>query len=201
VSSALWATLRHAALGVGQAPTLGNGRVQIGSTGETKAEGLAFHTDTFLYRDAANSIKTDGAFTSLAVKLTPEGGIATLLVADEAIAVGHTVCFIQGGTANRVKKTPISGNENDMPIGVAYSASNAAGDSIWVVVSGRVGVLPDTGVTAAQGYVITTSATTAGLVAQAATAPAAATHFKEVGHFCTTGSGAGVITDAIVHFN
>ena len=135
------------------------------------------------------------------VKLTPEGGIATLMVADEAIAIGSVCSSIQGGTANRVKKTPISGNENDMPIGVAYSAAAAAGSTFWMVVTGRVGVLPDAGVTAVQGYIITTSATTAGLVAQAAVAPAAATHFEECGHFLTAGTGAGVITDAIVHFN
>lgn len=135
------------------------------------------------------------------VKLTPEGGFATLVVADEAISVGHVCAIIQGGTANRVKRCPTSGNENDMPVGVAYSAAGAAGDSFWMVVSGRVGVLPDTGTTAAQGYILTASATTAGLVAQVATAPAAATHFKEIGHFINTGSGAGVITDAIVHFN
>jgi hypothetical protein len=133
--------------------------------------------------------------------MTLEGGFATLVVADEAIAVGEVVAIIQGGTANRVKKCPTTGNENDMPIGVAYSSSGAAGDSIWIVVSGRVGVLPTSGVTAAQGYVLTASTTTAGRVDQAAAAPAAATHFKEVGHFINTGSGNGVITDAIVHFN
>lgn len=146
-------------------------------------------------------VSATGGIEGPKVKLTPEGGIATLVIADEAISVGHVCAIIQGGTANRVKRCPTSGNENDMPVGVAYSAAGAAGDPFWMVVSGRVGVLPDTGVTAAQGYILTTSATTAGLIAQAATAPAAATHFKEIGHFINTGSGAGVITDAIVHFN
>ena len=134
-------------------------------------------------------------------RMTAEGGFAILMTADEAIAVGNVCASIQGGTANRVKKCPISGNENDMPIGVAYTTAAGAGSTFWMVVSGRVGVLPDAGVTAAQGYIITTSSTTAGLVAQAAMAPAATTHFKEIGHFLTTGSGNGAITDAIVHFN
>lgn len=134
-------------------------------------------------------------------RLTAEGGFAILEVADEAIAVGEVVSIIQGGTANRVKKTPASGNENEMPIGVAYTASNAAGDSIWIVVSGHANVLPETGVTAAQGNVMITSTSQAGRVIQSATGGAVSQHWREVGHFCTTGSGAGVATEAIIHFN
>jgi len=155
---------------------------------------------TFSGGVSCTTLTASDAITGPKVKLTPEGGIATLMVADEAIAIGSMCSAIQGGTANRVKKTPTSGNENDMPIGVAYSTATAAGDSFWMVVSGRVGVLPDTGVTAAQGYVLYSSATTAGLVAQTAS-PSAGVHFKECGHFLNTGTGAGVITDAVIHFN
>jgi hypothetical protein len=48
---------------------------------------------------------------------------------------------------------------------------------------------------------LTTSATTAWTVVQAATAPAAATHFKEVGHWAESGSGAGALARAVIHFN
>jgi hypothetical protein len=74
-----------------------------------------------------------------------------------------------------------------MPMGVAYAAATA-GNPVWVWVSGICQVLPEAGVTATLGYIITTSATTAGTIVQAATAPAAATHFKEIGHFAESGS-------------
>jgi len=61
--------------------------------------------------------------------------------------------------------------------------------------------LPEAGVTATLGYVLYTSATTAGTVAQAATVPAAATHFKEVGHWAESGSDAGALARAVIHFN
>jgi len=133
--------------------------------------------------------------------MTPEGGFAILVTADEAIAVGETCAVIQGGTTDRVKRTPISGNENDMPVGIAYTAAASAGSTFWMVTTGRVAVKPDAGVTAAKGYIITTSSTTAGRVAQAAVAPASATHFKECGHFLVAGTGAGIAADALVHFN
>jgi len=47
-------------LGLNLTPTAGNGLLQLAS-GTTKANGIAFGTDTFLYRDGANSIKTDGS--------------------------------------------------------------------------------------------------------------------------------------------
>jgi len=150
---------------------------------------------------AGKAIVGGSHITGPKCKMTAEGGFAVLMTADETIAVGSVCSSFQGGTAGRVKKTPITGNENDMPIGVAYTAAAAAGSTFWMVVSGIVGVLPDTATTAAQGYVITTSAVTAGLVTQSATAPAAAVHFEEVGHFIATGSGAGAITNAVVHFN
>lgn len=45
------------------APVSGNGLLQFAS-GTTKANGIAWGTDTFLYRDASNSLLTDGAFRS-----------------------------------------------------------------------------------------------------------------------------------------
>jgi hypothetical protein len=62
-------------------------------------------------------------------------------------------------------------------------------------------VKPESGVTAAKGYVLYTSTTTAGLAAQSATVPAAATHFREIGHFLANGTGANALTYALVHFN
>jgi len=130
-------------------------------------------------------------------KITAEGGYAVKLTAGETLNKGEVVYFQQGGTNNNVIKNPIDG---DMPIGIVYATvSSTAG--VWVVISGIAEVLPNAADTAAMGYVIYSSSTTAGRVDQANTVPAAATHFKECGHFIATGTGAGVLTKAIIHFN
>jgi trimeric autotransporter adhesin len=54
-SAATWMTLQNAALGIGAAPTTGNGLLQLAS-GTTKANGIAFGADTFLYRSAGGVI-------------------------------------------------------------------------------------------------------------------------------------------------
>lgn len=137
-----------------------------------------------------------------AAGITKEGGFWVRMVAGEALYRGEVVASIQGagGADGKVWKCPTSGNENDMPLGVVYADASANAE-VWIVTSGIAYVLPTSGVTATRGYVITASTTTAGRVDQAATVPAAATHFKEVGHWIDTGSGNGALTRAIVHFN
>lgn len=131
---------------------------------------------------------------------TTERGQCILMTADEALSKGNVCSFIQGGTSNRVKKTPVSGNENDMAVGVAITSAAGAGSTLWMAVSGIVQVLPETGTTPTLGYVITTSGSVAGTVTQSASAPATATHFKEVGHWCET-VAINTICKAIIHFN
>lgn len=137
-----------------------------------------------------------------AAGITKEGGFWVRMVAGEALYRGEVVASIQGagGADGKVWKCPTSGNENDMPLGVVYADASANAE-VWIITSGIAYVLPTSGVTATRGYVLTASTTTAGRVDQAATVPAAATHFKEVGHFIDTGSGNGALTRAIVHFN
>jgi hypothetical protein len=53
-------------------PTLLSGRINIQSPGTTAAGGIYFDTDTTLYRNAANSIKTDDSLT-VAIDLTVMG--------------------------------------------------------------------------------------------------------------------------------
>jgi hypothetical protein len=132
--------------------------------------------------------------------VTGEAGLQIAAIAGTTIAKWNVLSYIQGGTNLQVSPTPISGNENDMPMGVAYAAATA-GNPVWVWVSGICQVLPEAGVTATLGYIITTSATTAGTIVQAATAPAAATHFKEIGHFAESGSWAWALALATIHFN
>jgi len=126
------------------------------------------------------------------------GGFAVSLVAGENLAEGEVVQITQaGGADGKVFKNAIDG---DMPIGVVYKAASADA-VVYVVISGIAYVLPNAADTAARGYVIYSSTTTAGRVSQATAVPAATTHMREVGHFLDTGTGAGVKTRAILHFN
>lgn len=50
-------------IGSTSAPTAGNGLLQF-ATGTTKAFGIAWGTDTFLYRSGVNALKTDGTFAT-----------------------------------------------------------------------------------------------------------------------------------------
>ena len=134
-------------------------------------------------------IYDDGTESYIAIKFTAQSNCVK----------GEVVCFDQAHN-QRIIPVPTAGNSHDMPIGVATETIDA-GRSGWVAIIGLVYVLPDAGVTAVQGYVITTSTTTAGYVAQAATVPAAAVHFDEVGHWFEAGSGAGKMARAIIHFN
>ena len=129
---------------------------------------------------------------------TPEGGYAVLLVAGEALYEGEVVYVkITSGADGKVWKAPV---DSDMPIGVVYK--DAAQDADVIVVVAGVGyVLPTAAVTATRGYAIVCSATTAGRVDQSSTLPSAEKHNREVGHFLDTGSGNGVKTRAIIHWN
>jgi hypothetical protein len=129
---------------------------------------------------------------------TPYGGYAIKLVAGEALYEGEVVYIkITSGADGKVWKAPI---DSDMPIGVVYKDASADAD-VYVVIAGVAYVLPTSGVTAARGNIIYCSGTTAGRVDQAATLPAVASHNREVGHFLDTGSGNGVKTRAVVHWN
>lgn len=84
--------LQNGNLGIGVTPTAGNGLLQLAS-GTTKANGIAFGTDAFLYRDASNSLTTDGALvfdgsTGKTVRIT--NGVANAAVATTLGSVGPT---------------------------------------------------------------------------------------------------------------
>ena len=159
---------------------------------------VSLNTQFLLTNLKINSI--DGQSGSYYDATTGERGQCILMTADEAISKGNIISIIQGGTANRVKRTPISGNENDMPIGVALTIAAGAGNPFWMAISGIVQVLPESGLTPTQGYIIYTSASTAGTVGASATAPAMLTHFKECGHY-TESAAINTICKAIIHFN
>lgn len=75
--------------------------------------------------------------------VTLEAGLQVRLTAGATIAKGNVLSFIQGGTSKQVSPTPISGNENDMPMGVAYNAATV-GNPVWVWTNGSIcQVLPE----------------------------------------------------------
>jgi hypothetical protein len=128
-------------------------------------------------------------------------GFAIKVTANAYIAQGKIVCWLQGasGADYKVNPVPTSGNSIDMPIGVATAniAQNATG---WIIVAGYAYVLPMRAVTPTRGYVVFCSATEAGNADQAASG-ATAQHWREVGHWCANGAGAGALTLATLHFN
>lgn len=127
--------------------------------------------------------------------LTKDGGYATRFIAEEALNVGEVV---QVGTANgKVVKNAV---DSDMPIGVVYETA-AQNNEVWIVHAGVAYVLPNASDTATRGYIIHSSSTTAGRASQSATLPAVAQHNREIGHFIETGSGAGAMARAILHWN
>lgn len=57
-AAAEWMRLQNGNLGIGVTPTAGNGLLQLAS-GTTKANGIAFGTDTFLYRGGAGILRLE----------------------------------------------------------------------------------------------------------------------------------------------
>lgn len=131
---------------------------------------------------------------------TGEKCLAIKVTGGEAIDKGMVVCALIGGTSGKFTKVPISGVSHSMPVGVALTACSGDGQTFWMAICGLVQVKPDAAITAAMGNVIVSSDTTAGLVQQYSTVPAA-DHWDEIGHFTETGSGNGALALAIVHFN
>ncbi len=134
---------------------------------------------------------------NLPVMFTPLGGLAVLMTAAETLLEGELVYCNPAGANDNATKAPV---DCDTPIGAVYSpASSGAG--VWVVVAGIARVKPLDGVTAAVGNVIYCSSTVAGRVDQAVGLPAVAAHNREVGHYIDAGTGNGVATRAILHWN
>jgi hypothetical protein len=138
---------------------------------------------------ASNSVKTANG------RINPYGGYDVWLNAEEALYQGEVVKV--GAADGGIVKAATG---DDMPIGTCYAdIANGAGG--WVTVGGIGYAKPEAGVTANRGDVIYVSAGTAGRVDQASTLPSVANHNREVGHFIYAGSGAGVATLAILHWN
>lgn len=178
------------------------GNVLIGTTTDTagvrlKVVGGSIATDKGLSVGSATTDADDGSINTTKTVTTVEGGFSVKLTAGENLSRGEVVYVkIANGADGKVWKAPTSG---DMPIGVVF-ADALANAEVVVITSGIAYVLPESGITAARGNVIFTSASAAGRVAQSATVPTTE-HWRECGHFLDTGSGNGAITRALIHFN
>lgn len=82
-------------------------------------------------------------------------------------------------------------------IGAVYTSTNV-GELVPVIVGGLAYLLPESGVTAAQGYIAYSSNAEAGRVDQSNTAP---DNGRVIGVFVETGSGAGVKALAVISKN
>jgi hypothetical protein len=129
------------------------------------------------------------------IAFTSEGGLAVEVIAAENLAEGELV--MAGTVDGKVVKNAVN---NDTPLGYVYAAASANA-SVWIVVAGIAKVLPNAADTAGRGYIIYSSETTAGRAGQSATLPSVDKHNREAGHFIDAGTGAGVLTRALVHFN
>lgn len=125
----------------------------------------------------------------------PFGGSISYWVAGENLYQGESVYCSQSD--GLLYKTIVSG---DMAIGFVYRDCLSS-EYCYFVRSGICLVLPETALSLSQGYIMYSSSSEAGRVTNAATVPAAATHFKEQGHVLENSSSAGALTKAIVHHN
>ena len=146
------------------------------------------------------AVNYDGSILSPAFKTTSEGGQAIRLVNKTgAASVKGTVVSVSNTTDNAFRVNPVDG---DMPIGIVYEDGIADGSDCWVVISGKAQVLLVNSVATTRSYVAYSSATVAGRIDTAASAPAATQHFREIGHTLESKTaGTNVLVLCILHFN
>ena len=134
------------------------------------------------------------------VAYSPLGGIMVKLTNKTgANSVKGTVVYASTTTDNAFGVNPIDG---DMPFGVVYDNGIADGAECWVVISGIAEVLMTDSAAATRSYIAYSSATTAGRISVSASAPAATTHFREIGHTLESKTaGTNVLVKCILHFN
>lgn len=133
-------------------------------------------------------------------KITDEGGYAIKLTNKTGGAsVKGTVVMVSDTTDNAFRANIV---DSDMPIGVVYENSVADGQECFVVISGIAEVLLVNSVAITRGYIVYSSATVAGRVDSAASAPAATQHFREIGHALESKvGGTNVLAKCSIHFN
>jgi hypothetical protein len=130
-------------------------------------------------------------------RFNPLGGYDIAVLAGEALVRGEVV-DINAALDGSVVKSPVN---SDMPVGAVFDDQPNVGGIVWITVAGIGYLKPEAAVTATRGYVCTVSAATAGRVEGNAALPSVAKHNRECGHWLDSGSGNGVATRAIIHWN
>jgi len=95
--AAEWMRLQNGMLGIGVAPTAGNGLLQFAS-GTTKANGIAFGTDVNIFRGAANVMTVNASTLQIAAA---SDTAATFSLVPGGSGQDATVRIGQGGSGNR----------------------------------------------------------------------------------------------------
>jgi hypothetical protein len=137
------------------------------------------------------------------VKLTPEGGIAVLLINDTGgPSLKGYIVEASSSTDDAVQYTT---NDDIDPIGVVYEDAVPQGEDMWVVVSGIADVFYGTVVTRAtfsRVSIVADGVATGQAVNEALPTPPFATnkHFQEIGHPIESRGTPG-LAKTILHFN
>lgn len=142
---------------------------------------------------------------TIRAKLTPEGGIAVLMVNKTgANSVKGEVLTTDSTVANAVRKIVV---DIPNPIGVFYESGVPDGQDAWVVLSGLAEVYFIGSTTAGQfarGFLTTDGGSYVAGQALAEVLPiapfASDKHFYEIGHVTESRTGAG-LAKCILHFN
>ena len=133
------------------------------------------------------------------ISLFSDGNVSFLAVSvqagPEGIAAGQ-ICSWSQAAPGRIRPAPTAGNEHDLPAGVAVSDFVADGWG-WLATGGVVYVLPESGVTAAAGWVILCSDEEAGRASQRESVPPAIA-YNVVGRWIENGAGPGVPARAML---
>jgi hypothetical protein len=133
---------------------------------------------------------------------TPEGGFAIKITnGTGATSVKGSLVSASTTTDNAVI---LQANEYDT-LGIVYESGVAAGEDMWIVVSGRAQVLVKNATAITRGMIIIAADTDGRAIAVAnpgSGLPTVDVHFKECGHYTESkNAGTDVLAWGIVHFN
>lgn len=133
-----------------------------------------------------------------AIGFTPEGGLALRMINRTGAASVKGEIVTPGTSAKGFVQAPAN---EDMPIGVVYDAGIANLAPCRIGIAGACQVLLKNTVGTTVGDILWVS-DTAGRADAASSLPAAAAHYRELGHALeTVTGGTNVLVWAVLHFN
>ncbi len=151
-----------------------------------------------------NGFPVPSNFATSTVKLTPEGGIATLMVNDTGGASIKGYLLQPSSTVDN--GVTYTNNDDVDPIGVIYEDGVPNGENVWVVIAGIADVFYGVAVTRATFSRVPVAADGIAVAGQAINEalpiPPLATdkHFQEIGHPIESRGTPG-LARTVLHFN